>query len=117
MDGPKDIRQLDMGLLEIRSELPVFLLIDVWNHRVVVVGGDLWRLSSPSPSPLSRATESQLLGTTSRWLLNVSKDRDFSCANLRQPVTLTVKMCFLMFRGNLLYFSVCSWPLVLVCRH
>lgn len=54
MDGPKDIKQLDMGLREIRSELPVFLLIGVRNHRVVVVGGDLWRLSPPLPLPFKQ---------------------------------------------------------------
>jgi len=49
-------------------------------------------------------------------LLSASKDADAttSLGNLCQClVTLTVKKCFLMFRGNLLCFSLCPLPLVL----
>ncbi|XP_074997864.1 armadillo repeat-containing protein 1 isoform X2 [Calonectris borealis] len=52
----------------------------------------------------------------SRQLLNISKggDSTTSLANLCQcSVTLTVKKCFLLFRGNLLSSSVCPLRLVL----
>lgn len=52
-----------------------------------------------------------------RQYLTISKDADSttSLGNLGQClVTLTVKRCFWMFRGNHLCFSVCSLPLVLL---
>ena len=46
----------------------------------------------------------------SRWLLR----RETSLGNLFQcSIALTVKKYFLMFRGNLLCFSLCPLPLVL----
>ncbi|XP_052646855.1 uncharacterized protein LOC128143559 [Harpia harpyja] len=55
--------------------------------------------------------------TVSRQIVTVSKDGDSttSLGNLCQSlVTLTLKKCFLMFRGNLLCFSLCPLPLVLL---
>ena len=52
----------------------------------------------------------------SGWLLSISKDADSTTAldNLCQHlVTLTVRKCFLMFRGHLLCFCLCPLPLVL----
>ena len=54
--------------------------------------------------------------TMSRKLLNISRDGDSttSLCNLCQClVTLTVTKCFLMFRGNLLCFSLCPLPFYL----
>ena len=54
--------------------------------------------------------------TMSRWLLDIAKDRDsiVILGSLCQcSVTLTVKKCFLMFRGNLLCFILCPLPHVL----
>lgn len=59
---------------------------------------------------------SQLPRTMSGRLLNVSKDEDFTTSlhNLCQSlVTLRVKKYFLMFRRNLLCFSLFQLPLVL----
>ena len=64
----------------------------------------------------SRATYSRLPRTMSRRLLNLPKDGDSttSLGNLCQClVTLTAKKCLLMFRANLLCFSLCPLPLVL----
>ena len=52
----------------------------------------------------------------SRQLSNISKvwDCKILLGNLFQgSVTLTVKKCFLMIRGNLLCFSLCPLPLIL----
>ena len=61
--------------------------------------------------------ESPVAGCSgSRWVLNISKEGDSttSLGNLCQcSVTFTVKKHFLMFRGNLLGFSLCPLPLVL----
>jgi len=45
------------------------------SHRMIEVGRDLWRSSGPT-SCSSRATESRLLRTMSRWLLNISENGD-----------------------------------------
>ena len=45
------------------------------NHRMVGVGRDL--CGSPSPTPCrSRVTQSRLCRTTSRWVLNLSREGD-----------------------------------------
>ena len=87
------------------------------NHRTVEVGRDLWRKSYPKPW----ATQSLFPRTMSRWFLNISKDwgSTASLGNLCgylvpfMWVCGTVKKCFLMFRGNLLCFSLCPLPLIL----
>ena len=68
------------------------------------------------PPCSSRATQPQLPRTVSRQLLNTPNDRDprTPLGNLLQYfVNLRVKKCFVMFRGNLLCFSLFLLPLVL----
>ena len=64
----------------------------------------------------SRATQSRLPCTVSRWLVNIPKVGD-SAASLGNPcqgsVSLGVERCFLMSRGHPLCFSLCPLPLVL----
>ena len=82
-----------------------------WLWLEVTSGDDLVQ-----PSCSSGATQSQLPRIVPRQLLEISKDGD-STASLGKLcqclVTLTLKKCFLMFRGNLLCFSLCPLPLVL----
>jgi len=75
---------------------------------------DLWISSCQTPLP--KQEHLVLPRTTFTRLLNISKEKNstVSLGNLCQClVTLTVKKCFLTFRGILLGFSLCPWPLVL----
>jgi len=86
-----------------------------FHPRTVEVGRDLGGDLVQAPCS-TRATSSQLPRTVSRQLLNISKDGDSitSLGNLCQRLlTLTVKKCFLTFRGNLPCFGLCPLPLVL----
>lgn len=69
-----------------------------------------YNYSAQAGSPRARLSR-----TISRWLWNISRDGD-SRTNLGSlcqcSVTLTVKICFLMFRQNLVCFSL--HPLLLV---
>ena len=49
----------------------------------------------------------------SRWLLNISKDRESTTNSVPALSHPLLKKCVLMFRGNLLCLSLCSLPLVL----
>jgi len=80
-----------------------FVLIESQNHRIA----EVTLVQSPCSS---RATQSCLLRTMPRWLLNISKDRDSTTSldNLcKGLVTHAVKDYFLMLRGSLLCFSLC----------
>lgn len=70
------------------------------KHRLVEVGGDLWKSSGPS-----LLITGEQLEATCHHFFNVSKDR-VSTTSLGNPcqclVTLTVKNCFLGFRGRAL---------------
>jgi len=79
------------------------------NHRILGVGRDLCGSSSPAPCQ-SRVSQSRLHRTSSRQVLNISREGDSttSLGSLFQgSVTLRVKF-FLMFRWNFLCFSLCS---------
>jgi len=82
------------------------------NHRRVEVDRDLW--GSSGPKALLRPDHLELIAQDhARQLLNISKDGDSAAClgNLRQcSVTFTIKECFLMFRRNLLCFSLCLLP-------
>lgn len=79
-------------------------------HEGTEIGYDLWRSSC-----LSRATYSSFPRTMSRWLLSVFKDVDYTaCLGNLCSVTLTMKKCFQMSRGNLLCFRFCLLLLSLV---
>ena len=95
------------------GSISFFNRITEWLRSAGSSGGHLVQ-----PPSSSRATESQLLRTMSTQLLNISKVRGCrtSLGNLCQClVTLTVKKCLLMFRGNLLCFRFglllwsCHW--------
>jgi len=82
---------------------------------MVEVGGDVWR--SSGPIPLLKQGHLEPLAQEHVWTAwSISKDGDPTTSLGKLPqcsVTLTVKKCFLMFRGNLLCFSLCPLPLVL----
>ena len=59
----------------------VFLRISQ-NHRMVAVGRDLWRSSSPTHPSQSRVTYSRLHRTSSRLVLNISWEGDQRIRNL-----------------------------------
>lgn len=81
----------------------------------VVVQKDLWKSSGPNPL----LSQSHLKPVTQAYIqtaLNISRHGESmtSLGNLCQSlVTLPVKKCFLMFRGNLLHFTLCPLPLTL----
>jgi len=79
--------------------------ITEWLKLKGTSGGHLVQPLCPS-----KTTKSKLSMIVCRWLLIISKDGDttISLGNLcRCSVTLTVKMSFLMFRCDLLCFSLC----------
>ena len=97
------------------EDLKTNITTESQNHKMVDFGWGLWRSSGPSPC-WSSAICSQLPRTVSRWLLCISKHGDFttSLGNLHLcSFTLTLKMCLLMFRWNLLCFNWCPLPLLL----
>lgn len=84
-------------------------------HRMFELGGDPWR--SPGwTSQLQWGHVELIPRTMSTWVLNIFKDGDSTgCFDslCHCWVTLTMMKYFLMFRGNLQYFSVWPSPLVL----
>lgn len=91
-----------------------FKTVVIVNHRFterLMMGGTSGGHLIQAPCS-SRVTESQLPRTTSRWLLNIFKSGEstMSLGHLSQClVSLTVKMCFLMFRESILCFSLCPF--------
>jgi len=86
------------------------------NHITVEAGRHLWRSSCPN----SLVSQGHLERVAQDYLQTVfgciSKEGDSTACmdNLYQSsVTLTVKKCFLMFRGNLQCFSLCPLALIL----
>ena len=78
------------------------------------VGRELWRSSGPTPclkqGHLALAAQARVQmahDCLQGWRVH------HSVGNLCPwSVTLTVKKCFLLSRGNLLCVSLCPWPLV-----
>jgi len=71
------------------------------KHRIVVIGEDVCRSSSPTLQLKAESPRAHLLMTISSWVLSVSKDRDYTTrlSNLFQCSTnLTVKTGFFMFK-------------------
>lgn len=79
------------------------------NHAIVEVGGYFWR-SLVQPLCSSMATYCQIERTMSRQLWNTFKDRE-STDNLCQCSVILTAQTSLMFRVNLLYFSLFPLPL------
>jgi len=78
-------------------------------------GRDLCGSSSPTPCQ-SRVTYSRLHRTSSRRVLNISREGDSTTplgSLFQGSVTLRGKKFFLMFSWNFLCFSLCPLPLVL----
>jgi len=93
----------------------IFHLSMAWeNHRIVGVGMDLKRSSSPTPL-LKQVPYSSYHSWASRWVLNISTEGDatISLGNQFQcSITLTIKWFFCMFLWN---FQCSSFrPLLLV---
>lgn len=68
------------------------------------------------PPPSSSTATQKLARTESRWLSNTSKEGESTTPLSNQcqcSVTCAVMKCFMMFRQNLLSFSLCPLPLVL----
>lgn len=85
------------------------------NHKRFDVGMVFQRSLSPSPL-LKKDHQSQLPTTMSRQFLNIANNwRVYNHCGKPVPV-LTVKKCFLMFRQNLLCFSLCLLLCVLSLR-
>lgn len=89
----------------------------VQNHRVVKGGKDIWR---PSCSiPLLKCThlyQNCLRPHPDGFLISSILEAPKASEQLVQyldKLTVRKKRCFFMFRGNLLFFSVCILPLVL----
>jgi len=83
------------------------------NHRMTEAGKDVWR----SSDPISLLKQVQLPKAMSRELLNTFTDGDSTTlpGNLCQClVTYIVQGCFLMLRGNLVCFSLCTLCLLLL---
>jgi len=64
------------------------------NHNILEAERDLWSSSGPTPCSGS-VNQNQLPRTMSRWLLNVSRDGDFTASLFQCLVILTVKKCLL----------------------
>jgi len=88
------------------------------NHRIPAwqglegTSGDLL----VQPPYQSRVIYGRLHSTTSRWVLNISREGESTTplGNLFQgSITLKVKKFFLVFRRNFLGFILCPLPLVL----
>lgn len=89
-------------------------ITEAQNDWVVEVERDLWR--PPGPPPCSSSdTYTWLPRTMSRNCLNISREKEYNLSEQPVPVSShpESRMCFLMFRGNLLYFSLFPLPLVL----
>lgn len=76
---------------------------------------DGWDWKRPLKVVWLKLRRSWLSRTVFKWLLNVSKDRDYATCpgNLCQCVILFTEKkwkSFLMFKGNLLCFSLCPLP-------
>ena len=89
------------------------------NHRITKWSGlEGTSVGHPFQPPCrSRVTYSRLHSTSSRWVLNISREGDSttSLGSLGQgSVTLRGKKFFLVFSWNFLCFSLCPLPLVLM---
>lgn len=78
------------------------------NHRIVRVGRDLWRRSSPIPRNPGRVTYSGLHGNTSAWGLSISRGKAWelrglsrcSAASNLKEVLPYVEVKFLIFMAT-----------------
>jgi len=92
------------------------LLLISQNHRMVGLGSDLCRSSSPTPLPKQGHLQQAAQDLFEAGVENLQRRRVNNLSgNLSQcSVTLRGKKFFLMFRQNFLCFSLCPLPLVLL---
>lgn len=97
-----------------KNEIFEHLFHRVTSHRLAEVVRDLWKSSCTNPCS-RRATYSQLPKAMFGELLNISNNEDStaSAGSLCQcSVPLRIKS-FLIFKGSILCFGLCSLPLIL----
>jgi len=98
---------------------PACYWINLLSHKIKPPNSwgwkDLWRSSSPALC-WSRVSQSRLPSTASNQVFSISKGGDSTASEWPVPVFNHPhrKKCFLMFRQNLLGFSRCPLPLVLL---
>lgn len=110
----EQLQQLLQGPVPAPDCSCLFLLPVPQHHRMAEVGRPPLQTTCSNPCS-SRATQSRLPRTTSRWFLKISmegKYKNFLGSLCQRSITHTVKKCFLMFRWNLLCSGLCPSPLV-----
>lgn len=105
----KDFTALKMGKGDVSGRAGTGKTL---RHRNRITEWLTWKEPLVQPLCSSRVTWSQLPRTASRQLLIISKDENPMNYLCQYSIILTVK-CFLMFRGNHLFFSLRSLPLFL----
>lgn len=95
MESPKPGGASKSLFLGLQAKTPYIQLLE--KHRIVVVGEDIRRSSSPTLQLKAELSRAHWLVTISSWVLSVSKDGDkpTSLSSLPQySATLTVKRSF-----------------------
>lgn len=88
----------------------------ILNHRIAVVGRDLWTSLNPTPL-LKQVPDSRLGRKASRWVLSISREGvsiDSLGSLLQCSATLSAKKFLLMFRWNFPCSTLCPLQLVLL---